>query len=1009
MASPRGFQTYVYVLAALSAVISIKAAVVSGVHLPYSSLTAFFFSYLVVDLLQFTLPAGGGFSLGSALGLAATMWYGTGPTLAVRVAVVVLVGLARRTSLERLVFNVAEFSLSITAASFAYRFLGGVVGHPFLHHGAPVLAAIIALCVVQVSLGTVAISLYKGRSIGISLRDLWGFQLGLIVLTASCSIPLLGALQWQGEVWAFTLTTTLSIAASPVLRAIAKRALDHVFADLLSPLGKSLSTPTPQRALVHVVHVLARAAGLGARETDSLLWAALSHDLNEGDNSHDFMQRSVASPRAPVHAHEHALRTATRVGQLGSLLLVARYLETHHEQYNGWGHPFGLKGDEIPLPAAILGLAEAYLALVAEGPDPAKGETPERAVEQLKTLAGEWFHPLAVAALERAFRSGALTEEPVIAGPTLQAMGRLRQTVGMQKWPVEARSSGAGSDLWLHGTGGPRRFVGRLLSWDPLKVPCVEGHQQSPDWCHALYELGKTFGSLLDATSIASNLARGIRHLTSLPSEVCLVRRDRGEITLAAAFGAPPGTLDLVGRWVGSNLLGVAFTEERPVLSLDLTEDPRCGNREKARQLGIRSCVIVPLMAAGVPLGSVHIYSPFVRRFSPIEVEALTAVGNLAALALQNAFLYQEARERLQQLTCTQQFLGTILRTVPVGVAALEHGVVTHSNPVIERYFADIGLGPGDSEEGIMGELREKLGSAVVDLAVEDGLSHGPETVRVRLPGGERYYEVWASPLAGPSGANAGALLVLYDVTAARALEAETRRNERRAAVGEMAAQAAHEIRNPLSSILGFAKMLDLYCPARSEWKDCAAYVERIRTEIQRLEGIVQSMLVLARSGTPNRVCADLRELVRETIDFLSGEALEKGVTLKGPAGRTKVTSVFDPRQVKQVLLNLIQNAIDAVTGPGGPGPGRGQVTVTVGHTHREGCPYARVRVRDNGPGISDDLQGQLFLPFFTTKETGTGLGLAVCKGIVEAHGGFIEVSNARGGGALVEVLLPML
>jgi signal transduction histidine kinase len=119
------------------------------------------------------------------------------------------------------------------------------------------------------------------------------------------------------------------------------------------------------------------------------------------------------------------------------------------------------------------------------------------------------------------------------------------------------------------------------------------------------------------------------------------------------------------------------------------------------------------------------------------------------------------------------------------------------------------------------------------------------------------------------------------------------------------------------------------------------------------------------------------------------------------------VTARFDSRQMRQVLLNLAQNALDAVAGPGGPVPGRRKVAVTLGYTRRDGRRLAFIQVRDNGPGVPDEDRTRLFTPFYTTKELGTGLGLPVSRSIVEAHNGTLDVRSGHGRGAVFEILLP--
>jgi signal transduction histidine kinase len=706
---------------------------------------------------------------------------------------------------------------------------------------------------------------------------------------------------------------------------------------------------------------------------------------------------------------EHPVRAATQVGRLGNLLWVARILETHHERYNGWGYPFGLKGDEIPFPAVLLGIAEAYLALTTPRPYRPRARTPAEALAHLRAQSGEQFHPRAVETLERALESGALVEfdEPAAHRLVEEAVGRLRRATAAPRLPSNISSRWLGSDPWTE-AGGLQAILRALFpSWTALHV-----HRRAADWYRSLYELGQIFSSSLDEESLASQAAQAVYNLTTLPCEVCLVGADGESLETSAIRGLPRNAVSGFDRGIRHGLSGVAFAEGRPVVSVDAGTDPRVRNRVKVRELGVKSCVVVPLAAGGVPLGTITVYSPTVRSFSPVEVQVLAAIANLAALALQNAALYRKAGDRLVRLVRTQRFLQTILDTAPVGIVAFDSaGALSLVNRVGGSYLAALGFETGSGGEVLtlfLGELQDRLGlEGAAGECAEGWERAGPVTVTVDITAGEASFQVWSSPLEGELSGGPGTLLILDDVTEAKRLEDEVRRTERLAAVGEIAAKAAHEIRNPLSSLQGFSQLLALYCPVKEQWPECNAFVERVESEVERLEEIVQSMLVMARPTPKTIERADLTTPALEALAMLSGRASELGVSLQGPQCPAGVLADFDFRQQKQVVLNLVQNALDAVGGPGGPPPGERRVEVSVGYERRGKRRLAVLRVWDNGPGIRPGDENKIFTPFFTTKHTGTGLGLSVSRGIIEAHGGELRWQPVKGQGAVFEVLLP--
>lgn len=811
--------------------------------------------------------------------------------------------------------------------------------------------------------------------------------------------------------------------------------------------------------------------GLGAEESDALRWAALLHDSGLTEAAIEASTSSEPLSDEQLHKiQEHPLRASLKVGQVGNLLWVARILETHHEHHNGWGYPFGLKGDEIPVPAALLGLAEAYLALTTPRPHRHKIMAPPEALRYLKSRAGEQFSPVAVAALEKCLASGAVGAEGETAVRHLveAAISRLRRLGGTPKLPLHEVLTGPGSDLWFRGLGGTRRFLERLFTRDPFQVRHHEKDLPG-DWYRSLFDLGRVFSSSLDVQVIARQLAEAVHSLTTLPCVVHLVKDDNVTLAPAAVSGLPEQAVAGLRQRIGEGLLGLAISESRPVTSLNLAEDPRAVQQEGAKALGVKSSLCVPLRAGETPLGGFSVNSPTVRRFPPTEVRALAALGNIAAMALHNAFLYRKASNRLDQLIEAQLYLNTVFDTVPAGIVTLgPEGELAACNRQGSRYLTELGLGgpangggrerPAEGEAATEREpaapgsvgfdaarpapplgdrpgrapvaggaspgsqagappgvdlirlLRDRLGAQAPLRALETQRPYGPDTVSAALPAGERFFEVWASPLKDSTGHAAGLLVVLDDVTEAKRLAVEVERTEKLAAIGEVAAKAAHEIKNPLASIRGLTQLLGLYCPVQDQWDECPRYVGLVAGEVDRLTEITQSMLTLARPARPDLAPGDLSAVVAETMALVSGKASAQGTTLEramGPAGPASVAAEFDARQVKQVLLNLVENALDALSGPGGPPPGWRKVTISLGYTRHGDQRMAFVQVRDNGPGIRAEDRSKVFTPFFTTKETGTGLGLAISKSIAEAHGGAIDVRPARGRGCVFEVFLP--
>jgi signal transduction histidine kinase len=217
-------------------------------------------------------------------------------------------------------------------------------------------------------------------------------------------------------------------------------------------------------------------------------------------------------------------------------------------------------------------------------------------------------------------------------------------------------------------------------------------------------------------------------------------------------------------------------------------------------------------------------------------------------------------------------------------------------------------------------------------------------------------------------------------------------RSNRLAALGEMAAGLAHEIRNPLGGIQLYASMLAKDLAGR---QDALTVVRKISAGVRRLEDLVSQVLHFTREIAVNPQPADLADVVAQAVELASKAMLDRSVRchVRGPEA---LHVVIDPLLMGHAILNLLLNAAEAIEG-------HGTVLVEFSAPVRRGRQF-ELAVHDTGPGIAPDVLDRIFNPFFTTKDTGTGLGLAIVHRIVEAHDGTISASNQQQGGARFEV-----
>lgn len=334
--------------------------------------------------------------------------------------------------------------------------------------------------------------------------------------------------------------------------------------------------------------------------------------------------------------------------------------------------------------------------------------------------------------------------------------------------------------------------------------------------------------------------------------------------------------------------------------------------------------------------------------------------------------LHQDIVRSLSSGLITTTTDGTVLTANHAAAEILR----TSPSLLVGRPIASILPGLSSQLSDVQGELRR--GDLTVPT-VDDDLTIG----------------VTVSPLRDPQDIVIGRVINFQDLTELRRLEQHARRTERMATVGQLAAGVAHEIRNPMASISGSIELLR-QSPQASE--DDRALMTIVNREVQRLNGLIGDLLDYAKPRAKQPVDFDLASLIDETVQVARGDQTFADVELTAEVADTPLHIFADPAKLRQVVWNLVRNAADAASGGGK------HVRV---EARRDGELGAVITVADDGPGIPDAMVGRIFDPFVTTKQKGTGLGLATCHAIVVEHGGRIDVETEVGKGTKMIVTLP--
>jgi PAS domain S-box-containing protein len=465
-----------------------------------------------------------------------------------------------------------------------------------------------------------------------------------------------------------------------------------------------------------------------------------------------------------------------------------------------------------------------------------------------------------------------------------------------------------------------------------------------------------------------------------------------------AAPGFPPSP-SIIARellpWLESTML-----RGEPIVFSRVDELPgeAWKDKETVRNYGTKSSVVVPLTVAGTTIGALAFSAMRHERPWPSElVQRLQLVGQVFANALQ--------RKRADEATWKSEVrFRRALEAAPDGVLLVRpDGAIVFASEQVGRIF---GYDPKDLiglhvEELVPGRFRSAHPRQRQEL-LQSGASHEigvrQNLFGVRKDGTEFPVEIGLSPLETPEG------LLVYcsvrDVTERKRLAAETRRlqielvhADRVTRTGTLTASLAHELNQPLAAILSNAQAaLRFLAQEKPDLGEIREILTDIVRDDKRASAVISGLRTMLRRQEPVRVGLDVAGTIREVLVLLNSELLthQVEVTADFEAG---CSVLADKAQLQQVVLNLVMNAIQAMQGQAAE---ERRLALSVSRT---GEGEVRVAVRDAGVGIPEEKLATVFNPFWTTKDQGMGLGLAVCRAILEAHGGaiWVEPNQDRG------------
>jgi two-component system, NtrC family, sensor histidine kinase HydH len=392
----------------------------------------------------------------------------------------------------------------------------------------------------------------------------------------------------------------------------------------------------------------------------------------------------------------------------------------------------------------------------------------------------------------------------------------------------------------------------------------------------------------------------------------------------------------------------------------------------------------------GLDMGPVEAARQGDIRHSIFMALALLLIGFAGIVSL---FLAQAYRSTRTSLSRVKAFSDNLVHNMPIGLLAIDADErIASFNQAAEsvlRLSSDSAMGKRPTEilpqplSEFFHQLQTRQGliDKELDCPLKDGKIIPLEVVGTSLKREDDPAVSW--------------VILFRDLTEIQHLKKEIARTQRLASIGRLAAGVAHEIRNPLSSIKGFATYFkERYREIPEDHKTAEIMIQ----EVERLDRVIGQLLEFARPMNIQKETTSLEDVIKDSLKMVEAEARHREIRVDFDSDPQTKEVQIDPDRIRQVLLNLYLNAIEAMESGG---------TLSVELRQDDDTGHFRIIVSDSGTGIKNEDLPHLFDPYFTTKPSGTGLGLAIVHKIIESHGGEVSVDSLYGGGATVTIRLP--
>jgi two-component system, NtrC family, sensor kinase len=516
----------------------------------------------------------------------------------------------------------------------------------------------------------------------------------------------------------------------------------------------------------------------------------------------------------------------------------------------------------------------------------------------------------------------------------------------------------------------------------------------------AILEVSLAINSSLDLEEILQTVMGKAVELLAAERGFIMLLDKQGNLQIKTAHNIHEDSSDESFR-ISSSIANQAASEGRSIYTSDAQQDERYANQQSVVELHLRSIMCVPLKIANKVIGVIYLdNSSQAKLFLKSDMYLFELYAQQAAMAIHNAQLYA----RLSRL---KQYNEDIVAQSPVGIVVLdpEYHLVTVNDASLEIFQvnkADINLTPDHPQWSRFYDLIPENQYGAWRTMIETVLTGQGNFREDRFFHNTGYEEkvlsIKITPIASLPTTGTGAILVIEDITEKVILEKYVILSEKLVAKGEMAASIGHELNNFLTIISNNAELMQINID-RQEYEKAINNSRQVVENVHRIKRFTDGLMDFSKLET-EMVKYDIRHLVDNLLFSIKTQRKFKGVVLDVALASDLPEISIDVGQIQQVLLNLLNNAVDAMQKTEKP-----RIGVDVRFDANRDCMI--ITVTDNGHGMPDDVRQKIFQAHFTTKATGHGLGLSNSRKIIVNHGGEISVESMEGVGTTFTIILP--